>query len=56
MLSAYELNGQKDTVLITKAKQLGDKLAYAWVGVRAALLVLVRLTRLLRATTFRTVR
>ncbi|KAH7096529.1 seven-hairpin glycosidase [Auriculariales sp. MPI-PUGE-AT-0066] len=32
LLSAYELTGKTDTVLLDKAKQLGDKLAFAWVG------------------------
>lgn len=32
LISAYELGGKKDAGLIAKAKQLGDKLAYAWVG------------------------
>lgn len=32
MLSAYELSGKTDYGLITKAVELGDKLAFAWVG------------------------
>ncbi|KAH9074263.1 seven-hairpin glycosidase [Lactarius deliciosus] len=31
LLSAYELNGQKDQFLVDKAKQLVDKLSAAWV-------------------------
>lgn len=34
-LSAYELTGKKFPVLITKAKQVADKLSVAWVGVRS---------------------
>ena len=33
MLSAYELSGHKYPVLVEKAKQLADQLAFAWVGV-----------------------
>lgn len=33
-MSAYELNGMKDRILVAKSKQIADKLAYAWVGVR----------------------
>lgn len=32
MLSAYELGGKKDDVLIQKAQEVADKLAFAWVG------------------------
>ncbi|KAG8747223.1 maturation of Asn-linked oligosaccharides protein [Ceratobasidium sp. 414] len=32
LISAYELGGKKDIGLIARAKELGDKLAYAWVG------------------------
>ncbi|KAJ7078557.1 glycoside hydrolase family 47 protein [Mycena belliarum] len=31
MLSAYELSGQQHSVLVDKAKQVADKLAFAWV-------------------------
>ncbi|KDQ13363.1 glycoside hydrolase family 47 protein [Botryobasidium botryosum FD-172 SS1] len=31
-LSAYELGGKKDAILIEKAKQVADKMAVAWVG------------------------
>lgn len=31
-LSAYELNGRKDAILLEKATQVADKLAFAWVG------------------------
>jgi mannosyl-oligosaccharide alpha-1,2-mannosidase len=34
LLSAFELSGQKYPILLEKAKQVGDKLAFAWVGVR----------------------
>lgn len=30
MLSAYELNGRKDAILLQQAKTLGDKLVHAW--------------------------
>lgn len=30
MLSAYELSGKRDTVLLEKSIQLGDKLVRAW--------------------------
>jgi mannosyl-oligosaccharide alpha-1,2-mannosidase len=32
-LSAYELSGCKYPVLVEKARQLADQLAFAWVGV-----------------------
>ncbi|KAG0044420.1 maturation of Asn-linked oligosaccharides protein [Gryganskiella cystojenkinii] len=32
LLSAYELSQKKNPVLLQKAQQLGDKLAYAWVS------------------------
>ncbi|KAF8190449.1 glycoside hydrolase family 47 protein [Pholiota molesta] len=32
LLSAFELSGQKYPILLEKAKQVGDKLAFAWVG------------------------
>ncbi|KIL63151.1 glycoside hydrolase family 47 protein [Amanita muscaria Koide BX008] len=32
LLSAYELTGKQHQVLVQKAQQLADKLAYAWVG------------------------
>ncbi|THG96636.1 hypothetical protein EW026_g5234 [Hermanssonia centrifuga] len=31
-LSAYELSGQKHPILVTKAKQVADKMSVAWVG------------------------
>lgn len=33
ILSAYELSGEKYPILVQKAKELGDKLAFAWIGV-----------------------
>jgi mannosyl-oligosaccharide alpha-1,2-mannosidase len=36
MLSAYELSNYKYPVLLEKAKQLADRLAFAWVGVSLA--------------------
>lgn len=33
LLSAYELSNQQFPVLLQKAKEVGDKLAFAWVGV-----------------------
>ena len=35
MLSAFELSGQKFPALVTKSKQVADKMAFAWVGVCA---------------------
>ncbi|TDL22866.1 seven-hairpin glycosidase [Rickenella mellea] len=32
LLSAYQLSGSKHQVLVDKAKQVGDKMAFAWVG------------------------
>jgi mannosyl-oligosaccharide alpha-1,2-mannosidase len=32
ILSAYELSGEKYPILVQKAKELGDKLAFAWIG------------------------
>lgn len=32
-LSAYELSGAKYPVLLEKAKEVADKMAYAWTGV-----------------------
>ncbi|KAJ7163478.1 glycoside hydrolase family 47 protein [Mycena crocata] len=32
LLSAYELSGEKHPILVDKAKQVADKLAFAWVG------------------------
>ncbi|KAL0959971.1 hypothetical protein HGRIS_011633 [Hohenbuehelia grisea] len=32
LLSAYELSGKKFPVLVEKAKEVGDKMAFAWVG------------------------
>ncbi|CUA69784.1 mannosyl-oligosaccharide alpha-1,2-mannosidase [Rhizoctonia solani] len=33
LISAYELGGKKDQALIDRARELGDKLSHAWVGV-----------------------
>ena len=33
MISAYELSDRKHSILLEKAKQLADQLAFAWVGV-----------------------
>ena len=33
LLSAYELSGQKYPILVEKAKEVADKMAFAWVGV-----------------------
>ncbi len=33
LLSVYELRGRKDKVLLEKAVDLANKMAYAWVGV-----------------------
>ena len=33
MLSAYELSNRTHPILVEKAKQLADQLAFAWVGV-----------------------
>ena len=33
LLSVYTLRGGKDQVLLEKAADLADKMAYAWVGV-----------------------
>ncbi|KAJ6585382.1 glycoside hydrolase family 47 protein [Mycena capillaripes] len=32
LLSAYELSGEQHPILVAKAKQVADKLAFAWVG------------------------
>ncbi|KAJ7780785.1 glycoside hydrolase family 47 protein [Mycena maculata] len=32
LLSAYELSGKQHPILVTKAKEFADKLAFAWVG------------------------
>jgi hypothetical protein len=32
MLSAYELNGRKDAILLSQSVKLADKLVHAWVG------------------------
>lgn len=37
LLSAYELSGEQHPILLTKAKEVADKLAFAWVGVRTLL-------------------
>ena len=31
LISAYELSGEKFLILITKAKEVADKLAFAWI-------------------------
>lgn len=36
LLSAYEMSDRKFPVLLEKAKQLADKLAFAWVGVSSS--------------------
>lgn len=33
LLSAYELSDQQFPVLLEKAKEVGDKLTFGWVGV-----------------------
>jgi mannosyl-oligosaccharide alpha-1,2-mannosidase len=32
LLSAYELSGEQHPILVAKAKQVADKLAFAWIG------------------------
>ncbi|KAK7022107.1 alpha-1,2-mannosidase [Favolaschia claudopus] len=32
LLSAFELSGQQHPILVTKAKQVADKMAFAWIG------------------------
>ncbi|CAE6517766.1 unnamed protein product [Rhizoctonia solani] len=32
LISAYELGGKKDQALIARARELGDKLSHAWIG------------------------
>jgi mannosyl-oligosaccharide alpha-1,2-mannosidase len=32
-LSAYELSGEKFPILVEKAKEVADKMAFAWVNV-----------------------
>ncbi|KAJ7851623.1 hypothetical protein B0H14DRAFT_2509167 [Mycena olivaceomarginata] len=40
LLSAYELGGEKHPIqLVTKAKLVADKMAFAWVGVRSSILM-----------------
>jgi mannosyl-oligosaccharide alpha-1,2-mannosidase len=34
LLASYELSGAKYPVLVAKAKEVADKLTFAWVGVR----------------------
>lgn len=36
LLSSYELSGKKYPALLAKAKEVADKMAFAWVGVRVA--------------------
>jgi hypothetical protein len=51
LLSAYELNGKVDSILVTQAQQVADKLSHAWVGVSWLILILVIvLKRSCRAT------
>lgn len=38
-LSAYELSGKKFPVLVTKAKEVADKMSVAWVGVSASFIL-----------------
>ena len=33
LLSAFELSGRNHPVLVQKAKEVADKMAFAWVGV-----------------------
>ena len=33
LLSAFELSGRQHNVLVEKAKEVADKMAFAWVGV-----------------------
>ena len=48
-LSAYELSGEKFPILVEKAKEVADKMAFAWVNVseKDAILVLVNETGLI---------
>lgn len=43
LISAYELSGKQYPALINKAKELGDKLAYAWVGVRQFVFFIIQI-------------
>lgn len=44
-LSAYELSGEKFPILVEKAKEVADKMAFAWVNVSEdTILVLVNET------------
>lgn len=39
LLSAFELSGEQFPVLLEKAKEVADKMAFAWVGVRVSLIL-----------------
>jgi hypothetical protein len=39
LLSAYELSGQKYPALLHKAKEVADKMSFAWVGVSFIVLI-----------------
>jgi mannosyl-oligosaccharide alpha-1,2-mannosidase len=37
LLSAYELSREKHPILVTKVKQVADKMVFAWVGVQSSI-------------------
>lgn len=37
LLSAYELSNKQHPILLEKAKEVADKMAFAWIGVRSLL-------------------
>ena len=37
LLSAFELSGRQHQILVDKAKEVADKMAFAWVGVSTPL-------------------
>jgi len=41
LLSAFELSGQQFPILLEKAKEVADKMAFAWVGVRVSLILVM---------------
>ena len=51
LLSAYELSDKEYPALVTKAKQLADKLTFAWIGVRCNESALFNSLNYLRTTT-----
>ncbi len=53
LLSAYELSGQKFPVLLQKAKEVADKMAFAWVGVSGELTLGCAALMLARSRTIR---